>query len=124
MREREIDSEITFESIPFKEIRPSLDSAIRNVIKNVYEGNFSGGEITLKIKVSIEDTTTYIDTPGVPDGMPYDFKRPVFDNLVTTTLKKVEKEESSFGSNKVEIRETEDSYALFEIPSNQMKLKI
>lgn len=124
MSERKIDSDINFESTPFKAIQPSLDSAIRNVITNVYDGKFAGGEITLKIKVSIEDLTTYIDTPGVPDGMPYDFKRPVFDNTVTTTLKKVDKEESSYGSNKVEIRETEDAYALFEIPSNQMKLEL
>ena len=94
MDQREIESEITFQSAPFKQIRPSLDSAIASVIKKVYDGKFSSGEITLKIKIAIDEVTTMIDNPSYVDGIPYDYKRPTFDNSVTTTLKQVDKEES------------------------------
>ena len=124
MDQRKLESEITFESTPFKQIRPSLDSAIENVIKKVYDGKFSSGEITLKIKVAIDERTVLIPHTSYVDGMPYEFKSPTFENTVTTTLKQVEKEESSYMSNKIEIRETDESFALFEIPDSQMKLEL
>jgi len=117
--------EISFDSLPFKDSRTLMDQALRDVLNKVYNGEFEAGDITMKISLAIIDD--YINLPGEDPlsgettESTYEFRRPSFQTLVTTTLKKVAKGKTIYNPP-LEIKENDGELTLYELPKAQMDI--
>lgn len=100
----------------FRNMLDILDMHIKRVIKKSYDGEFAGGDINLKLSLGV--VRKYKLYPAEKDGQPvtkeYAYKALDFKNAITTTLKKVDKDEIAYNGNK-EIKEDDDG-EFIEVP--------
>lgn len=113
---------ITFDSQPFSVAKAMLDGSIEGVLRRVFDGDFASGEISLKITLAIEETSTSLEDPDDPDGKTYYFKRPSIKSVVTTTLKQVAKEEATYKPYDIEVKDSSEGILLSKLPSNQISI--
>lgn len=117
--------EINFDSEIFEEARRLLDLNIREILHKVYNGEFAGGDISLKISLSLIDDYTILPTDdpitGETTETTYEYRRPVIDSTVSRTLKKVSKDKTSY-SPAVEIKEVDGEFVLQELPKAQITI--
>lgn len=103
----------------FDEMRTELDSAIVRVVKEIYDGNFKGGDISLKLSI---DTET--DFTEVPDGLggvtnePY--KKPFFIHSIGVTLQKKDSIKGHYVAEGKQIELMNDKYVLKEVEQAQI----
>lgn len=91
-------TEINIDSPLFNEAINLLDSEIKRIIEKLYDEEFKEGEVTLKLKISLqEDYKEFpvIDDLGYEDSKIVYFNRPSIDHNVSTTLKKQYREKGS-----------------------------
>ena len=94
---------VNIDSPVFQPVIDSLNEQIIEVIKKVYNGEFESGDIALKIKLSTP--TEYKQFPaendiGEPTVEEYKYKALQFNHSITTTLKKVDKENGRYWGEK------------------------
>lgn len=95
--------EIDIESPIFTIMLHDLNMEIKRAVGKIFERDFEGGEITLKIKVEIPDA--YKEYPktdryGNSTTETYRYRKPRFEHAVTTTLKKQYKQEGIYAEDR------------------------
>lgn len=100
----------------FGEMLSLLDSHIKRVIKKSYDGEFAGGDINIKLSLGVVNKykTFLVEENGQPTQKEYMYKALDFKDTITTTLKKVDKDEYSYLGDK-EIKQ-DDSGEFVEVP--------
>jgi hypothetical protein len=102
--------EIDIYSPIFQEMLNNLNTEIERTIKKVYDKDFVGGEISLKLNIEIPKA--FKDFPkkdefGEMTVKTYAYRRPRFIHKVTTTLKKQFKQEGEYEAER-EIKVDDD----------------
>lgn len=95
--------DIDIESPVFNSMLNDLNEEIQRVVKNVYEGKFASGEISLKLELKIRDAYKEIPREDLYGNMindKYEYKKPNFEHKITSTLKKQYKQEGCYDENK------------------------
>lgn len=116
--------EIDIQSPIFEGMLNDLNSEIVRVIDKVYKGEFEGGEVNLKLGLTIDDG--YKEFPreneyGETIYDTYKYKKPNFEHNVTTTLKKQYKQKGSYTEEKEVVYE-DGQYMVKPIEEPQMNL--
>ncbi len=91
-------AEINIDSPLFREALNLLDSEIKRIIEKLYDGVFKEGEVTLKLKIGLqEDFKEFpvVDELGYQDSKIVYFNRPSIEHNVGTSLKKIYREKGS-----------------------------
>lgn len=91
--------EIKLESPVFDGVREKVNSKIEECLKELDAGNFEAGEITVGLKIGLENAYECFpkkDENGENITDFYDYKRPVIKHAVSLTLKKQEKADGKF----------------------------
>lgn len=101
LSKRVLDIEI--DSPVFENMLKDLNKEIQRVIKSVYNGEFAGGEISLKLNLELDDA--YEEFPknegfGELKVERYSYKRPNFEHKITSTLKKQYKQEGCYSEKR------------------------
>jgi len=83
-------TEINIYSPIFAEFLENINKAIINCLAEVYEGNFSGGDISAKISLElISGSEPYLElVDGEEKKRYYSYKHPSIEHKVALTLKK------------------------------------
>ena len=95
--------EIDISSPIFATLLHDLNMEIKRVIEKVYDETFSAGEISLKLRLSLNrDYKEYPieDMFGEVSYDQYEYRRPSFEHAVTSTLKKQYKQEGFYTEEK------------------------
>lgn len=116
--------EIDIQSPIFACMLNDLNSEIVRVIDKVYKGEFEGGEVNLKLGLTIDNG--YKEFPreneyGETIYDTYKYKKPNFEHNVTTTLKKQYKQKGSYTEEKEVVYE-DGQYMVKPIEEPQMNL--
>jgi len=103
----------------FDSMREELNEQIKNVLAKAYNGEFASGDISLKLTLSIpikyKDFPVESNIPGEPPVIKsYKYKALQFKHNITTTLKKVDKIDGEYRSNK-ELKKDDDG-KFIEVP--------
>ena len=105
-----------------------LNVEIQRVIKNVYEGKFQGGEVNLKLNLKIVNATeAYANTDEEGNVIQeiYKYKRPDFSHTVTSSPKKVNKQEGSYSPKReISYDEEEDKFIAKPLFNPQVEFKL
>lgn len=116
--------EIDIESPIFNSMLHDLNIEIKRVIDKVFDEEFEVGEISLKLKLSInEDYKTYPkdDGYGGLTEQTYMYRKPYFEHQVSTTLKKQYKQEGVYTEEK-EVKFKDGQYYVVPILEPQTSL--
>lgn len=94
--------EIDIESPIFNEMLQDLNNEIVRVIDKIYRGEFEGGEVGLKLSLSIVDDYKEITVERFGEIIKetYAYKKPYFEHKVNSTLKKQYKIEGIYTEEK------------------------
>lgn len=116
--------EIDIQSPIFQVMLQDLDNEIARVIDKVYKGEFEGGEINLKLGLTIEDGYKEFPRENEHGETVYDtykYKKPNFEHNVTTTLKKQYKLKGNYTEEKEVVYE-DGQYMVKPIEEPQLNL--
>lgn len=116
--------EIDIESPIFNTMLHDLNLEIKRVIDKVFDEEFEIGEISLKLKLSInEDYKTYPKDDGYGGFTEetYKYRKPYFEHQVSTTLKKQYKQEGAYTEEK-EVKFEDEQYYVVPIIEPQTSL--
>ncbi|WP_085829376.1 hypothetical protein [Clostridium massiliodielmoense] len=94
----------------FQSMVDTLNEKIIDVIKNVYNEEFESGDISLKITLSVPETIKEVPTDnglGELVVKSYKYKALQFKHNITSTLKKVDKDEDYYYGEK-ELKEDDE----------------
>ncbi|MPN22132.1 hypothetical protein SDC9_169515 [bioreactor metagenome] len=91
--------DIDIESPVFNAMRSDLNKEVLRCIRKVYDEEFEGGEVTLKLSIEIPEAFKII--PRVNEfgeliNETYRFRQPKFEHKITSTLKKQFKQEGIY----------------------------
>lgn len=95
--------EVDIDSPVFNPMLDKLNEQIIEVIKKVYNEEFESGDVSLKLTLTVPRMRKKYeleDDYGQPIVQSYEYKALQFKHNVTTTLKKVDKEEGSYWGEK------------------------
>ncbi len=95
--------EVDIDSPVFSSMLDKLNEQIIEVIKKVYNEKFESGDVSLKLTITVPRMRKKYeleDECGQPLVQSYEYKALQFKHNVTTTLKKVNKEEGSYWGEK------------------------
>ena len=101
---------VDLDSPVFRPMIDILNEQIIGVIKKVYNEEFESGDISLKVTLSVPIMTKRFPVEnrfGEPVVQSYEYKALQFKHNITTTLKKVDKEDGSYYGDK-ELKEDDD----------------
>ncbi|APQ72855.1 hypothetical protein RSJ22_12235 [Clostridium botulinum] len=101
---------VDIESPIFKNMMDTLNGKIIEVIKNVYNEEFESGDIALKMTLSVPKTIKEIPAQnefGDPIVKTIKYKALQFKHNITSTLKKVDKDEDYYYGDK-ELKKDEE----------------
>lgn len=108
----------------FKIMLHDLNLEMKRAIDKVFERDFEGGEITLKLKIEIPDgykEYPKTDRYGNTTTERYVYRRPRFEHTVTTTLKKQYKQEGVYAEER-DIKFVDGQYIACPIQDPQMSV--
>lgn len=91
--------EIDVESPIFEGMLNDVNKEIQRVIKKVYNEEFGSGEIALKLTIEIPNAIKIIpkvDEYGEMINETYQYRKPIFEHKITSTLKKQYKQEGCY----------------------------
>ncbi|MBV4446646.1 hypothetical protein KM799_08525 [Clostridium tyrobutyricum] len=94
---------VNIDSPIFQDMINDLNKQIVNVVKQVYDEKFESGDIALKLTLSVPTLTKRFPAEndmGEPTVEKYEYKALQFDHKITTTLKKVDKEDGEYFGEK------------------------
>lgn len=115
--------EIRFDSEVFEETRTLIDVALDHILAKVFKGEFESGDLNMKISLSIIDDLTVLpgEDPLTGDTIEtyYEYRRPVIESAVSTTMKKVAKGKATY-SPVAEIKEQDGAFIIQELPKTQI----
>lgn len=95
--------EVDIDSPVFQSMLDKLNEQMIEVIKKVYNEEFESGDISLKLTLSVPLLTKRFPVEneiGEPIVKTYEYKALQFKHNITTTLKKVDKEDGSYYGEK------------------------
>jgi len=119
--------DIDIESPVFNSMLNDLDEEIQRVVKNVYEGKFASGEISLKLDLKIRDAFKEIPKEDIYGNMineKYEYKKPSFEHKITSTLKKEYKSKGCYEENKEVVwNEIEGKFVVQPLMDPQLRFK-
>lgn len=96
--------EIDISSPIFLTMLNDLNMEIKRVLEKVYDESFSQGEISLKLKLTINDDYKEYPVENIFTGEinteSYRYRRPYFEHQVASTLKKQYKQEGFYTEEK------------------------
>lgn len=114
--------QIDIESPIFSEMLSNVDTEIQRVISKVFNKEFEGGEITLKISIELQQGREKIQRQA-EDGELYEdeflYRKPYIKHNVSTTLKKKFKKEGLYTSDR-DVEFNGDKYIAIPIQKAQM----
>jgi hypothetical protein len=100
---------IDIESPVFNGMLFDLDSEIKRCLQQVYDEDFEGGEITLKLSIELPEASLIIPKAGEKGEMlsdTYYYRKPFFEHKVATVLKKQFKKDGCFtGEREVQFKD-------------------
>ena len=103
----------------------SLDMMLKRCLNQLMEGNFEGGEITLKLDVNVEPSVEWFPTvdkyTGENTSTPYEYRKPSFKHKATMQLKQKDECSGAY-TGKVEIKEIDGDFVVFPIEDRQTRL--
>lgn len=116
--------EIDIESPIFNSMLHDLNLEIKRVIEKVYDEEFEGGEISLKLKLNIKDE--FKEYPrenefGEVINETYKYRKPYFEHAVATTLKKQYKQEGLYSEEK-EVKYIDGEYIVVPLREPQLNM--
>ena len=119
--------DIDIDSPVFNSMLNNLDEEIQRVVRNIYDGKFASGEISLKLNLEIRDAIK--EMPGV-NGLgdmiteKYEYKKPKFEHKITTTLKKQYNAKGCYEENKEVVwNDYEEKYVVQPLMDPQIRFK-
>lgn len=108
---------VDIDSPVFKPMLDNLNGKIIETVKKVYNEEFESGDISLKITLTVPTETKKFPVETLPGEHPtvktYQYKVLQFKHNITSTLKKVDKDEGNYWGDK-ELKE--DDGKLIEVP--------
>lgn len=116
--------QVDIESPIFKIMLHDLNLEIKRVIEKVYEEEFEVGEISLKLKLSINNDYKVFPKDDGYGGLTedtYRYRKPYFEHQVSTTLKKQYKQEGVYTEEK-EIKFDHGQYYVVPLKEPQTSL--
>lgn len=103
----------------------SLDMMLKRCLNQLMEGNFEGGEITLKLDVNVEPQVEWFPTvdeyTGENTSTPYEYRKPSIKHKATMQLKQKDECSGAY-TGKVEIKEINGDFVVFPIEDRQTRL--
>ena len=103
----------------------SLDMMLKRCLNQLKEGNFEGGEITLKLDVNVEPSVEWFPTvdkyTGENTSTPYEYRKPSIKHKATMQLKQKDECSGAY-TGKVEIKEIDGDFVVFPIEDRQTRL--
>ena len=103
----------------------SLDMMLKRCLNQLMEGNFEGGEITLKLDVNVEPSVEWFPTvdkhTGENTSTPYEYRKPSIKHKATMQLKQKDECSGAY-TGKVEIKEIDGDFVVFPIEDRQTSL--
>lgn len=117
--------DIDIQSPVFQEMLDNLNMEIQRTIKKVYDKDFQGGEITLKLNIEIPEAYKYFpktDEFGEMTEETYKYRQPNFKHAVTTTLKKQFKQEGIYNAEKEVVLNTDGKFVVVPLENPQMSI--
>ena len=103
----------------------SLDMMLKRCLNQLMEGNFEGGEITLKLDVNVEPSVEWFPTvdkyTGENTSTPYEYRKPSIKHKATMQLKQKDECSGAY-TGKVEIKEIDGDFVVFPIEERQTSL--
>lgn len=103
----------------------SLDMMLKRCLNQLMEGNFEGGEITLKLDVNVEPQVEWFPTvdkyTGENTSTPYEYRKPSIKHKATMQLKQKDECSGAY-TGKVEIKEIDGDFVVFPIEDRQTRL--
>ncbi len=103
----------------------SLDMMLKRCLNQLMEGNFEGGEITLKLDVNVEPSVEWFPTvdkyTGENTSTPYEYRKPSIKHKATMQLKQKDECSGAY-TGKVEIKEIDGDFVVFPIEDRQTRL--
>jgi hypothetical protein len=117
--------EIDINSPVFEEYCNSLNKNIISCMRELYAGNFSGGEISTKIGIELENGYEFYTSKDAESGeiteKAYEFLKPTFEHKITLTLKKRHETKGGF-NERMELKSDGDKFILAEVTKAQLSL--
>lgn len=96
----------------------SLDMMLKRCLNQLMEGNFEGGEITLKLDVNVEPSVEWFPTvdkyTGENTSTPYEYRKPSIKHMATMQLKQKDECSGAY-TGKVEIKEIDGDFVVFPV---------
>lgn len=103
----------------------SLDMMLKRCLNQLMEGNFEGGEITLKLDVNVEPSVEWFPTvdkyTGENTSTAYKYRKPSIKHKATMQLKQKDECSGAY-TGKVEIKEIDGDFVVFPIEDRQTSL--
>lgn len=117
--------DIDIDSPIFNQMLGQLNDEILRCIRKVYDKDFAGGEIALKLSVEIPETFKIIpkvdEETGEIINETYVYRSPRFEHKIATTLKKQYKNEGVYTDER-EVKFEDDKFIAVPIKDPQMKM--
>lgn len=116
--------EIDIESPIFNAMLHDLNLEIKRAIEKVYDEEFEAGEISLKLKLNINDD--YKEYPkenefGELVNELYRYKKPYFEHTISTTFKKQYKQDGVYTEEK-EVKCIDGEYVVVPLVEPQLNM--
>ena len=118
--------ELKLDSPAFEALRKDLDNSIAGVLRQLHDGNFASGDISVKINLELVDSSEEFavgfDDDGNPTSKKYEYKKPSFEHQVTIMLKKREITKGTYHPNAMEIKQMGEEFVVSEVTKAQLSL--
>jgi hypothetical protein len=116
---------ICVDSPIFESMRLAFDAQLVNVMSELFEENFDGGEINLKLAIEIElDHEDIAESDGFEGHIKQDifFKKPVFKHAITASFKRRSKLEGKYDERRQLKINADGSFIAAPVNHSQMSL--
>jgi hypothetical protein len=117
--------EVNIDSPVFQPILDKFNEQIIEVIRQVYNEEFESGDVTLKLTLSVPKLTKRFPVDegfNNPKYESYEYKALRFKHNVTTTLKKVDKDDGSYYGEKELEKDDEGNFIEKPIEDPQLNM--
>lgn len=116
--------DVSIDSPVFQPMLENLNEKIIEVIKQVYSEDFESGDITLKLTLKTPETVKEFPSEnedGEPTTKLYQYKALQFEHKISTTLKRVDKDEGRYYGEK-ELKEEDGHFIEISVEEPQISI--
>jgi len=115
--------EFSIHSPVFEDFKTDINENIQACMKEVYAGNFEGGEISAKISIELGygyEHYPATDENGEISDKVYQYRKPVMEHKITLTLKKRHETKGKYNAEGMELKADDDRFILAEVAKAQL----